>query len=348
MLSEAIFDKASLRKQIGELEAQSHKPDFWNEPARAQVVMRELGALRARIDPFERLSGAYADIRELTELLKESPDPETERALEGMVQQFLKDLDRFELTTLLGEQHDPSNAIVEIGAGAGGTEACDWVRMLFRMYSRWVEGREYTVKTLRETPGDVTGYRSISFLVCGPFAYGYLKSEHGVHRLVRISPFDASNKRHTTFAMVTVMPEVEEAEVEIRPEDLKTDTYRASGAGGQHVNKTESAVRIKHVPTGIVVTCQNERSQHKNRAVAMTILTARLAELERNRSEEHLRQLRGDLTPADWGHQIRSYVLQPYTLVKDLRTNYETSNVQSTLDGDLDPFIEAYMRSRTK
>jgi peptide chain release factor 2 len=216
--------------------------------------------------------------------------------------------------------------------------------MLFRMLARWAERHAFELEVLSLSPGDVTGYRGITFAVRGQFAYGRLRSEHGVHRLVRISPFDAAGRRHTSFAIVDVVPEVSESEIDIAPEDLKIETYRAGGAGGQHVNKTESAVRITHLPTGLVVTCQNERSQHKNRATAMAILASRVAELERTKSDERMRQLRGDATPAEWGHQIRSYVLQPYTIVKDLRTNHETGNVQAVLDGDIDAFIESFLR----
>lgn len=262
-----------------------------------------------------------------------------------MAQRFFADLDAVELITLLGGKYDAGDAIVEIGAGAGGTEACDWAAMLFRMYARWAEKNGFKFEILTESEGDVTGYRSVCFRVSGQFAYGKMRSEHGVHRLVRISPFDSSARRHTSFASVSVTPVVEETEVAINPEDLRIDTYRSSGAGGQHVNKTESAIRITHLPTGIVVSCQNERSQHQNKASAMTILASRLAELEQNRTEDRLRQLRGDLTSAEWGSQIRSYVLQPYTMVKDQRTAFETGNTIAVLDGEIDGFITAYLRS---
>lgn len=305
--------------------------------------MRELGSLRAQIEPYERLVGVHEDMSELDEMLAESPDDDTREELERMAEGFLNDLHELEITTLLSGEHDAGIAIVEIGAGAGGTEACDWAQMLFRMYARWAERHGYGFDILSESPGDVTGYRGITFIVKGAFAYGRLRSEHGVHRLVRISPFDASGRRHTSFAIVDVMPEVAESEVDIDPAELRIETYRAGGAGGQHVNKTESAVRIIHIPTGLMATCQNERSQHKNRASAMTILASRIAEFERTKSDERMRQLKGVVNPAEWGHQIRSYVLQPYTVVKDLRTGHETGNVLAVLDGEIDGFIEAFL-----
>lgn len=280
------------------------------------------------------------------ELLKLDPNEETEREADEMARQFLRDLDAFELKTLLSGEHDARNALLEVNAGAGGSEACDWASMLFRMYQRWAQEKGYKMEILSETPGDVTGYRSIQVLVKGENAYGYLKAEHGVHRLVRISPFDAAARRHTSFAKVEVMPEIEENEIDIAPEDVKVETLRAGGAGGQHVNKTESAVRITHLPTGIVVQCQNERSQHANRASAMLVLAARLAELEKLNAEERMKAIKGDTGPAEWGRQIRSYVMQPYTMVKDHRTGYETGNVTAVLDGDIDPFIEAFLKKK--
>jgi peptide chain release factor 2 len=292
------------------------------------------------------LTKTLKDIDELYEMLREDADPDTEKEADRMALKFLKDLDAFELKTLLSGEHDARNALLEVNAGAGGSEACDWAEMLARMYTRWAEEHDYKLEVISETPGDVTGYRSVQFLITGENAYGYLKAEAGVHRLVRISPFDAAARRHTSFAKVEVLPEIEESEVTINPDDLKVETLRAGGAGGQHVNKTESAVRITHIPSGIVVNCQNERSQHKNRASAMSVLLARLSELERAESAAQVQVLKGDGGPAAWGRQIRSYVMQPYTMVKDHRTGYETGNVLGVLDGGIDGFIEAYLKQK--
>lgn len=345
-LFEVIFDLPNLQTQIAEFEARSSEVNFWNDPVFANRTLQQLSRLRNVAEPFQRLDKTERDIAELYEMLREDHDTETEVEADRMALAFLADLDSYELKTLLSGEHDARNALVEVNAGAGGSEACDWAVMLHRMYARWAERHGYKMEILSETPGDVTGYRSVQMLFSGENAYGFLRAEHGVHRLVRISPFDAAARRHTSFAKVEVLPEIEESEVTIDPDDLKVETLRAGGAGGQHVNKTESAVRITHLPTGVVVSCQNERSQHKNRASAMSVLLARLSALEKAQSQDRMNLLKGDSGPASWGRQIRSYVMQPYTLVKDHRTGHETGNVSGVLDGDLDGFIEAYLKQK--
>lgn len=344
MQSGGVFDLPRKATEIEKLEAIAAEPDFWNDPSEAQKLYRKLSVLKSSIGPVQELAKNLSDILEYYQLLELESDPATEKEAKSLAIKFLKDLDQFELETMLSGEHDGRNAIIEIGAGAGGSEACDWASMLFRILERWAERKGYKLEIMSETPGDVVGFRNIQFEIIGPNAFGYLKSEHGVHRLVRISPFDANARRHTSFAKIEILAEIEENEVEIDPSDLHVETLRAGGAGGQHVNKTESAVRITHIPSGLVVQCQNERSQHKNRASAMSVLRARLKELQSSEKTEREQALKNEGGPASWGRQIRSYVMQPYTLVKDHRTGYETGNVLGVLDGDIDGFIEAYLK----
>lgn len=325
------------------------EPGFWDDPARAREFVR---AFRARERLFERaeaLRREAADLDVLGELLAAEPD-DTGLAteLKARLPALARSLDEFETELLLTGPYDGNDAIVSIHPGAGGTESQDWAEMLLRMYARWAEGRGFKVEVLDYLEGEEAGIKSVTFAVRGPNAYGYLRAERGVHRLVRHSPFDASGRRHTSFASVDVLPALEEAEVAIRPEDLRIDTHRASGHGGQHVNKTDSAVRITHIPTGIVVSCQNERSQHQNREAAMEILRARLAERMVREREAELAKERGEVGEIAWGNQIRSYVFEPYTLVKDHRTDEETGDVRSVMDGEIDRFIFAFLRARAK
>ncbi len=318
---------------------------MWDDPQAAQTLHQRLNGVKEKIAPFHALRARIDDSNAFGEILAEEPDEAETATLNAEVIQLTKDIDRYELEALLSGEHDSQDAIVEIKAGAGGTDACDWVVLLQKMYLKWAELRRFKVEMFDESEAEIAGLRSTTFLISGRNVFGYLRSEKGVHRLVRISPFDANKRRQTSFAYVDVLPDIgEEISVNINPNDLKVDTYRASGAGGQHVNKTDSAIRITHLPTGLVVTCQNERSQHKNKAMAMRVLQARLMELEEKQNAEKLAILRGELKANEWGNQDRNYVFHPYTLVKDLRSNYETGDIQSVMNGELDPFMEAYLR----
>jgi peptide chain release factor 2 len=322
------------------------KPGFWEGDT--SKLIGELKQLKAQIVPLEKFGQEIEDQAVLLDLAKEEEDEATLAEVESSLRRIGKELDRYELELLMSGEHDAGDALVSIHAGAGGTEACDWVQMLLRMYSRYLEKAGFKTETDDVQPGEEAGIRSVTFSARGAHAYGYLRAESGVHRLVRISPFDANQRRQTTFASVDVWPEVQEGEIEVKRDDLKIDTYRAGGKGGQHVNVTESAVRITHLPTGIIASCQNERSQHKNKATAMKVLLARLARLQEEKREQEVAKAYGEKGDISFGNQIRSYVLHPYTMVKDHRTGQETSQAQDVLDGDLQPFIDAWLRHRAE
>lgn len=346
--SGGLFDLDGKKARLKELEQKMGEEGFWNRPDEASKVSKEASDLKNEIERYQTMTQNVSDLEALVELAEEDGDlsllPEAESTLGSLEEEFKE----YELRSLLNEDYDRSNAIMTLHAGAGGTEAQDWVSMLLRMYTRWCENKGFKCETLDLLPGEEAGIKSVTLLVKGDYAYGFLKSEKGVHRLVRISPFDASARRHTSFASVEVLPELEEDnKVEINPEDLRIDTFRSSGAGGQHVNKTDSAVRITHIPTGIVVQCQNERSQHANRLTAMKILQAKLLELKLEEQRSKIEELRGDQGEIAWGNQIRSYVFQPYSLVKDHRTQLEIGNVQAVMDGDIDPFIYAFLEQKS-
>ncbi len=318
---------------------------MWQDPNAAQQLMADVGRRKRVLAPLRELLRQAEDAVVLAELAEAEGSEEEAPEIEGQLAEAERLLAEQEMALLFSGEYDDHHALLSISAGAGGTESCDWADMLARMYARWAERHGYGFEVMDHTPGESAGSRSLTAAITGDHAYGRLRGERGVHRLVRLSPFDAAHRRHTSFASVDVMPEVEEAdEVPIKPEDLRIETYRATGAGGQHVNKTDSAVRITHLPTGITAACQNERSQHKNRAFAMRVLQARLLERERAEQEKKLAELRGEQTEAAWGHQIRSYVLHPYQMVKDHRTEFETSDTSGTLDGEIDPFIESFLR----
>ncbi|HIC89022.1 MAG TPA: peptide chain release factor 2, partial [Anaerolineae bacterium] len=342
-----VFDITSKEKRIVELEKQATDPTIWNDPQEAQKLMRELSDLKDEVNTWNELTQRVGDALELLELVETEGDNAIIAEIEEEANALASELDRREIALALSGKHDRGDAILAIHAGAGGTEAQDWAEMLLRMYLRWAERHGYETEITDRTVGDEAGIKSVTVEVHGPWAYGYLKSERGVHRLVRLSPFDAARRRHTSFALVEVMPLLEDdIEVDVNPDDLRIDVYRASTAGGQHMQKNATAVRIMHLPTGIVVQCQNERSQFQNKERAMRILRGKLYELERQKREAEAAQLKGEHVEMGWGNQIRSYVLQPYQMVKDLRTGVEVGNPQAVLDGDLDRFMIAWLKQQ--
>ena len=335
---------AGAKEKIEELEQMSGDPDFWNDMEQSQKVMQQIKGLKNKVEGYEHLKSQYEDILTLIEMGNEEEDESVVEEVQEMKDAFLEDYEALRISTLLDGEYDKNNAIVTLHAGAGGTEACDWVSMLYRMYTKWADKRGFQMETLDYLPGEEAGVKSVTFQLNGLNAYGYMKSEKGIHRLVRVSPFDSSGRRHTSFASCDVMPEIDDdVDIQVNPDDIRVDTYRASGAGGQHVNKTSSAIRITHFPTGIVVQCQDERSQFSNKDRAMKMLKSKLLELRIEEQMKKLAEIRGDVKEIAWGSQIRSYVFMPYNLVKDHRTNAETGNVNAVMDGEIDLFINAYL-----
>lgn len=345
----AIFDLSSIRTQIEKLNDETSDPDFWKDSAEAQKKTGLKARLEKEVKRWTDIDKKWEEASLLIELSKEEDDPSIEKEIEASLKELQRAIDQLTIETLFTGKKDFNNAIVTIHPGAGGTESQDWAQMLTRMYIRWAERKGYQVETLDLLPGEEAGIKSVTFSAKGPYAYGYLRAETGIHRLVRISPFDANKRRHTSFASVYVSPEIEDdPDVVINEKEIRIDTYRASSAGGQHVNKTSSAVRITHLPTGIVVQCQNERSQLQNKAVAMSVLKSRLYELQQEQKQEAMAKLTGEKKEIGWGHQIRSYVFQPYQMVKDHRTGLEKGNVAAIMDGEIEFFMEGYLKQKKK
>ncbi len=336
-------------EEISELDKKTMEPDFYGDMDAAGKIMQKIKGLKAKLERYEKLYSDWDDLTTLVALAIEENDISVLDEVKDGFRHLSENLNSMKLETLLSGKYDSSNAILTLHAGAGGTEAQDWCEMLYRMYTRWAERRGFKTETIDYLDGEEAGIKSVTFQIEGLNAYGYAKCEKGVHRLVRISPFDSSGRRHTSFASLDVMPEIDDSiEININPEDLKVDTYRASGAGGQHINKTESAIRITHIPTGVVVTCQNERSQHKNRDMAMKMLKSKLVEIAEREQKEKIEDLKGVQMEIGWGSQIRSYVFHPYSMVKDHRTNFETGNTGAVMDGDLDGFIDSYLTALSR
>ena len=346
---EVLFDIAGKKTKMEELEAQTNNPDFWNDMENSTKVLQELKALKNKIEEYNKVAMSVADTLVLIDLANEMNDESVIGEAKQATKQIEKEIERLEISNLLSGKHDSNNAIITIHPGAGGTEAQDWAEMLYRMYTMWAEKNGYKLEELDYLEGDGAGLKSVTFSVTGDLAYGYLKGESGVHRLVRISPFDSAGRRHTSFASVEVIPEVsDDLDIQLDPNDLRVDTYRSSGAGGQHVNKTESAIRITHIPTNIVVSCQTQRSQLQNRETAMKMLISKLMELKERENKEKIEDLKGVQREIAWGSQIRSYVFCPYTMVKDHRTNYEMGNVDAVMNGEINDFIDAYLKNNAK
>ena len=342
----SLFDIPKLEEELNNLEKETIDPEFWNDQKNSQKILGNIKILKRKISKYNELKSELKNLKELTELVNIEADEEISKEIIKGTGKAEKDLEKFEIETLLSGKYDSNNVIVTIHPGAGGTESQDWAEMLYRMYTRWATKNEYQVKELDYLEGEEAGLKSVTFEIIGEYAYGYMKCEKGVHRLVRISPFDSGGRRHTSFASVEVLPEItDDIEIEINPDDLRVDTYRASGAGGQHINKTSSAVRITHIPTNIVVACQSERSQIQNRETAMKMLKSKLLDLKEKEQKDKIEDLKGDQKDIAWGSQIRSYVFCPYTMVKDHRTNYEVGNVEAVMDGDIDGFMESYLKS---
>lgn len=342
-----LFDILNLEKEIAELEKETNNPDFWNNSENTQKVLAKIKKIKNKYTKYKELEKEINNLIELAEMIKLEYDEELAIDVTKNYKKQEKNLEKLELETLFSGKYDSNNAIVTIHPGAGGTESQDWAEMLYRMYTRWATKNKYEVKVLDYLEGEEAGLKSVTFEIIGENGYGYMKSEKGVHRLVRISPFDAGGRRHTSFASVEVLPEItDDIEININPDDLRVDTYRASGAGGQHINKTSSAVRITHIPTNTVVACQSERSQIQNRETAMRMLKSKLLDLKEQEQKEKIEDLKGEQKDIAWGSQIRSYVFCPYTMVKDHRTNYEVGNVAGVMDGDLDGFMESYLKMK--
>lgn len=342
-----LFDISNLKEELKTLEEKTNNTDFWQDSQNSSKILKQINQIKSKIEFYKKIENNLNSVIEMNSLLEQEKEESLEEELKKSIKQLEKEIEKLEIDTLLSGKYDSNNAILTIHPGAGGTESCDWAQMLYRMYTRWALDNGYNVKELDYLDGEEAGLKSVTFIVEGSYAYGYLKGEMGVHRLVRISPFDSGGRRHTSFASLEVLPEItEDIEIDINPDDLRVDTYRASGAGGQHVNKTSSAVRITHIPTNIVVSCQSERSQIQNRETAMKMLKSKLLDLKEKEHKDKIEDLKGNQMEIAWGSQIRSYVFCPYTMVKDHRTNYEVGNIQAVMDGDLNDFINAYLKMK--